>query len=52
MSDEKVSRRDLLKIAGVTAATIAGFQTIRKVNASEQAPSGGRQWAMVIDQSK
>ncbi len=52
MSDEKVSRRDLLKVAGVAAAAVAGLQVIQKVNASESAPSGGRQWAMVIDQSK
>ena len=52
MSDEKVSRRDLLKVAGVATAVVAGLQVIQKVNASESAPSGGRQWAMVIDQSK
>ncbi len=52
MSDEKVSRRDLLKVAGVAAAAVAGLQIIQKANASESAPTGGRQWAMVIDQSQ
>ncbi len=52
MSDGNVSRRDLLKVAGVAAAAVAGLQVIQKANASESAPSGGRQWAMVIDQSK
>lgn len=52
MSDTDFSRRDLLKVAGVAAAAVAGLQVINKANASESAPSGGRQWAMVIDQSK
>jgi Fe-S-cluster-containing dehydrogenase component len=52
MSDANFSRRDLLKVAGVAAAAVAGLQVIKKANASESAPSGGRQWAMVIDQSK
>jgi Fe-S-cluster-containing dehydrogenase component len=52
MNDEKISRRDVLKVAGVAAATVAGLQVITRVNASESAPVGERQWAMVIDQSK
>ncbi len=48
----KFSRRDLLKVAGVTAVAVVGLQTANKATASEPGPSGGRQWAMVIDQNK
>lgn len=52
MTDQKFSRRDLLKVAGVAAVTVVGLQVANEVTASEPVPAGGRQWAMVIDQNK
>lgn len=52
MSAKKLSRRDLLKLAGTAAVTVAGLQVINEASASESTPGNGRQWAMVIDQSK
>lgn len=55
MADAKFSRRDMLKVAGVAAATVIGLQVVREANASETASSEAKsihQWAMVIDQSK
>ncbi len=53
MTERRISRRDVLKIAGVTAAAAASLQVMTQTKASENAPgSTGRQWAMVIDQSK
>lgn len=52
MTAKKFSRRDLLKVAGVAAVTVVGLQAANKATASEPTPSGGRQWAMVIDQNK
>ena len=52
MNNPQFSRRDLLKVAGVAAATVIGLQVVNEATASEGAPSGGRQWAMVIDQNK
>jgi phenylacetyl-CoA:acceptor oxidoreductase 27-kDa subunit len=52
MSQVKINRRDFLKITAVGATVLAGMQVISRVEANETAPSGGRQWAMVIDQSK
>ncbi len=53
MSNRKISRRDVLKVAGVVAAAAASLKAISHSNASESAPDGaGRQWAMVIDQNK
>jgi len=51
MSKPKMNRRDFLKIAAVSVTALTGVQVIRRVEASEPTPSGGRQWAMVIDQS-
>jgi Fe-S-cluster-containing dehydrogenase component len=51
-SRKKFSRRDLLKVAGVAAVTVVGLQVANESSASEPTPSGGRQWAMVIDQNK
>jgi phenylacetyl-CoA:acceptor oxidoreductase subunit 1 len=51
MSPAKINRRDFIKIAAVSAATLAGAQVIRQAQASEPMPSGGRKWAMLIDQS-
>ena len=53
MTESKISRRDLLKIAGATAAVAAGLKVITHSNAAE--PGSGadsRQWAMVIDENK
>jgi phenylacetyl-CoA:acceptor oxidoreductase 27-kDa subunit len=52
MNNPQFSRRDLLKVAGVAAATVIGLQVVNEATASEGAPSDGRQWAMVIDQNK
>ena len=52
MTKATVSRRDMLKVTGVAIAAAAGLQVVNDVTASESAPSGGRKWAMVIDQSK
>jgi Fe-S-cluster-containing hydrogenase component 2 len=52
MTSNKLSRRDLLKLAGVTAATAVGLQVANKALSSESVPAGTRQWAMVIDQNK
>ncbi len=46
-----ITRRDFLKISAVAVTAVTGLQVINKVNASEPGPTGGRQWAMVIDQS-
>jgi Fe-S-cluster-containing dehydrogenase component len=52
MSQIKVNRRDFLKVAAVGVTALAGAQAIRRVEASGPvAAPGGRQWAMVIDQS-
>ncbi len=52
MSDSKLSRRDVLKLAGTAAATAIGLRVVKKAHANESAPAGERQWAMVIDQNK
>lgn len=52
MSDSKLSRRDVLKVAGTAAATFVGLRMVKGARANESAPTGGRQWAMVIDQNK
>ncbi len=52
MTDSKLSRRDMLKVAGAAAATVIGLRVVKNAHANESAPSGGRQWAMVIDQNK
>jgi phenylacetyl-CoA:acceptor oxidoreductase 27-kDa subunit len=52
MSQFIVNRRDFLKIAAFGATALAGMQVIQRVQASGSAPSGGRQWALVIDQAK
>lgn len=51
MTEKKITRRDFLKVAAVSAAAFAGLEMIQKVDAST-GPEGERQWAMVIDQSK
>jgi len=51
MSDKKLNRRGFLKLAAVGATALAGSQVIRHVGASEPVSSGGRKWAMVIDQA-
>ena len=48
----QLSRRDILKIAALGAAAVAGSQLISEAQASGAGPVGKHQWAMVIDQSK
>jgi Fe-S-cluster-containing dehydrogenase component len=52
MSEPNFNRRDLFKLIGVGVAFAAGTRLIKPAQASESAPAGGRNWAMVIDQSK
>ena len=52
MSDAKLSRRAFLKTAGAATAVVASLQIVKFATASEETPGDGRQWAMVIDQSK
>jgi phenylacetyl-CoA:acceptor oxidoreductase 27-kDa subunit len=52
MSKSSINRRDFLKITAIGAAAFTGMQVIERVKASGSAPSGGRKWALVIDQSK
>ncbi len=52
MSQPKLNRRDFLKITAVGVTALTGMQVIHHAAASEPGPFGGRQWAMVIDQSK
>lgn len=52
MTNNKLSRRDALKVAGAAAATVIGLQIATKADATESTPNGERQWAMVIDQNK
>jgi phenylacetyl-CoA:acceptor oxidoreductase subunit 1 len=52
MNDNKLSRRDFIKITVVGATLLTGSQIFRHVQASETIESNGRKWAMVIDQSK
>jgi phenylacetyl-CoA:acceptor oxidoreductase 27-kDa subunit len=52
MSKFTMNRRDFLKVAAFGGTALAGMQVIQRVQASGSAPSGGQQWALVIDQSK
>jgi Fe-S-cluster-containing dehydrogenase component len=52
MSDIKINRRDFIKLSVAGVAVLAGGQIFQRVGASETVTPGGRQWAMVIDQSK
>jgi Fe-S-cluster-containing dehydrogenase component len=52
MTSQDSSRRDFLKLAAVGVAVAAGSRMIRPAQASESAPLGEHQWAMVIDQSR
>jgi Fe-S-cluster-containing dehydrogenase component len=52
MSDLKINRRDFIKLTVAGVAVLAGSQIIRRAQALETVASNGRQWAMVIDQSK
>jgi Fe-S-cluster-containing dehydrogenase component len=52
MSDQKLERRDFLKLAAVGVTVVAGLQVFRHVSASSGGESGPNQWAMVIDQAK
>ncbi len=52
MTDPKINRRDLLKLAAVGAAAAAGTRALKSAHASSAGPAGEHQWVMVIDQSK
>ena len=53
MRNNKINRRDFIKLAAVGVTVLAGSQFLRQpAGASEPAPSGGHKWAMLIDQSK
>jgi Fe-S-cluster-containing dehydrogenase component len=51
MKAARINRRDFIKLAAVGAAAVASVQIIQRAEASETASSGGRKWAMLIDQS-
>jgi Fe-S-cluster-containing dehydrogenase component len=52
MNEKKLDRRGFIKISAAGTAALALSQAYRRAQASETLASGGRQWAMVIDQSK
>jgi Fe-S-cluster-containing dehydrogenase component len=52
MSENRISRRGFIKLGVVGASVIAGSQIIKRAQALETVETGGRKWAMVIDQSK
>jgi Fe-S-cluster-containing dehydrogenase component len=52
MTDNKLQRRDFLKIAALGVATVAGVRAMGKAEASSGGEKGPHQWAMVIDQAK
>lgn len=51
MTENKLSRRDFIKLSAVGLAVAAGIQAITQTEASEGV-QGAYQWAMVIDQSR
>jgi len=52
MTDQRLNRRDFLKLSAVGVAVAAGTRAVTSAAASGSAPKGEHQWAMVIDQSK
>ncbi len=52
MTENKISRRDFIKVAAVGAAAVTGLRVMEYASASGPVSEGGRKWAMVIDQSK
>jgi Fe-S-cluster-containing dehydrogenase component len=52
MTAIKITRRDFIKLTVAGVSILAGSQIIRRAQAIETYASNGRQWAMVIDQSK
>ncbi len=52
MTEKKISRRDVLKLAAVGVAAATGAKAVSMAQASEPVGEGGRKWAMVIDQNK
>ena len=52
MPDQKLDRRDFLKMAAVGAAVTAGLRAFQPASAARSAKKGEHQWTMVIDQSK
>jgi phenylacetyl-CoA:acceptor oxidoreductase 27-kDa subunit len=51
MTNQKLNRRDFLKLSAIGAAVVGGLKVVKYVSASGS-PSGAHQWAMVIDQGK
>ena len=51
MSNQKLNRRDFLKLGAIGAAVVGGLKGIKYAVASET-EAGPHQWAMVIDQAK
>jgi Fe-S-cluster-containing dehydrogenase component len=51
MTENKLNRRDFIKLSAVGLAVAAGVKALNNANASSGA-QGEHQWAMVIDQSK
>jgi phenylacetyl-CoA:acceptor oxidoreductase 27-kDa subunit len=52
MSVHKISRRNFVKLSIAGATVITGARIIGRAEALETSTTGGRKWAMVIDQSK
>jgi len=48
----KINRRDFIKLTFAGVAVLAVPKIMRQVQALETLTPNGRQWAMVIDQSK
>lgn len=52
MSEKQITRRGFGKLALAGATALTGLQIIKRAQAEETGETGGRKWAMVIDQSK
>jgi Fe-S-cluster-containing dehydrogenase component len=52
MNSTRVNRRGFIKLAAAGIAVATGAKVMQQVQAGETIPPDGRQWAMVIDQSK
>src|SRR3990172_6140522 len=54
MSEQKLTRRDFLKLAGTTGAAVVvlGARSTLRPKASGEGPESEHRWAMVIDQAK
>src|SRR3990172_7819778 len=54
MSEQKLTRRDFLKLAGTTGAAVVvlGARSTLRPKASGEGPESEHRWVMVIDQAK